>query len=388
MSNQKYKNDKSIYKNKNNKKIILNTAQDLLKISKEDFDKINVSYLYGDYFNQIYKEALEIEKKNIILEDSKKLDLKKNQNKNYKSKYKTNYESPNSNNYNYNIVQNRIKTSPNKNININSKNRININLKSSSIKEKNKVDIKPNYIEHENNINNNRHLFSPEIPPKLNPFEYNELTDSNKNLIYTNNIFGIKSPQKILENNLTSYFDEIKKNERKKLYISMLEKAYKNGNNYTYNTKIKNDEFIDEYNSQNKKFNKNHKNSKIKYKIKKIKFCIRYDSNYGDNIGILGSIDELGNWSQDKIFYLKWNKGNLWIGELEIKEDLKKFEFKVINRNDGIIYWEKGYNYLVDLKSLIHELKFQKKGRYNKYEYRYDEENNDLKLICKVKEWE
>ena len=45
-------------------------------------------------------------------------------------------------------------------------------------------------------------------------------------------------------------------------------------------------------------------------------------------------------------------------------------------------------NNIVDLKSLIHELKFQKKGRYNKYEYRYDEENNDLKLICKVKEWE
>ena len=48
---------------KKSKKIILNSPEDLLKISNEDFEKINISNLYGQYYEQIYKEALEQEKK-------------------------------------------------------------------------------------------------------------------------------------------------------------------------------------------------------------------------------------------------------------------------------------------------------------------------------------
>ena len=167
-----------------------------------------------------------------------------------------------------------------------------------------------------------------------------------------------------------------------------------------YNPKIKNDEIINlkrsksksKSKSQNKKFKKNHKVFKIKtaseYKIDKIIFHIRYDSKFGDNIGILGSIEELGNWCQDKILYLKWNKGNIWKGEVELTSEIEKFEFKFINNHDGIIYWERGFNNVVDLKGLIQELKFQKKGRYNKYEYNYNSDVDEITLTCKIKGWE
>ena len=40
---------------------------------------------------------------------------------------------------------------------------------------------------------------------------------------------------------------------------------------------------------------------------------------------------------------------------------------------------------MVDLKALIEELRYQKKGRYNKYEYSYDINNFEIMLICKIK---
>jgi hypothetical protein len=154
------------------------------------------------------------------------------------------------------------------------------------------------------------------------------------------NDFDQVHTHKKIESNLSSVFDEIKNNERKQVYLSMFEKACNDGNNPIYNPKIKNDEIINlkrsksksKSKSQNKKFKKNHKVFKIKtaseYKIDKIIFHIRYDSKFGDNIGILGSIEELGNWCQDKILYLKWNKGNIWKGEVELTSEIEKFEFK------------------------------------------------------------
>ena len=118
-------------------------------------------------------------------------------------------------------------------------------------------------------------------------------------------------------------------------------------------------------------------------------FYVRYDSNYGDNIGILGSIDQLGNWSQDKILYLKWNNGNIWKGEIDLdNSNISRFEFKFINRYDGIIYWEKGFNNIIDLNALEEEVRCQKKGRFNKFEYSYDINNSEITLTCKIKEWE
>ena len=143
-------------------------------------------------------------------------------------------------------------------------------------------------------------------------------------------------------------------------------------------------------NRNNKKKNKRNKTfNNGEFKIDKIIFYIRYDSKYGDNIGILGSTEKLGNWSQDRILFLKWNKGNIWTGEIDVDDStLANFEFKFINRHDGILYWEKGLNNVVELNEIVQELKYQKKGRYNKYEYKYDINNFTLIITCKIKGWE
>ena len=394
-------------KYRKHKKIVINTAEDLLKIPQEDFEKINISNLCGNYFDQIYEEALEKEQKNINIEDLKSLDSREYQSdsKTFKSNAKTNFESPIRNEKNL-IHGKKMKTSPAKN-----KNRI-------YSKGKNKVKKKHNYKifvsqftedENDNSSVSDNKIFSPDFNSKLNTFEFNnDISSSDMSLNRVQNDFEPVNTHKKIESNLSSVFDEIKNNERKQVYLSMFEKACNDGNNPIYNSKIKSDEIINlkrsksksksknksknKSKSQNKKYKKNHKAFKIKsiseYKINKIYFYIKYDSKYGDNIGILGSIEELGNWCQDKILYLKWNKGNIWTGDVELSSDIEKFEFKFINRHDGVIFWERGLNNVVDLKGLIQELKFQKKGRYNKYEYNYNSDVDEITLTCKIKGWE
>ena len=153
-------------------------------------------------------------------------------------------------------------------------------------------------------------------------------------------------------------------------------------NRSTTNSNSKN-EIIDK--TSNSTIYKNNNNNS--HKINKITFNFKYNSNYGDIIGILGSNEYLGNWCQDKILYLKWNYGNIWSNSINI-EKLENFEFKYIISHEGTIYWEKGYNYLVDFEGIIDEIQYHKKGRFNKYEYAYKKENSELILHCKWNGWE
>ena len=275
-----------------------------------------------------------------------------------------------------------------------------------------------------------------------NSFNHNQKTLINKE---------VKTEDKSNNNekSISTIFNEIKKNQRKKYYFSLLQKKInylrqiksnskfnqninfiQNNNNFNNNTtnsihnENKNDTNINNvYNnssnnnnnnntcnsnnnfsdiSNNKCNNENDDNSRKKHhkskgfrnnnndhKINKIKFEFKYDSNYGDNIGILGSTDQLGNWCHDKILYLKWNYGNIWTNSIDVDNyNLENFEFKFIISHDGTIYWEKGYNYLVDFEALIDEIKYYKKGRFNKYEYIYKKESSELILKCKWNGWE
>ena len=161
--------------------------------------------------------------------------------------------------------------------------------------------------------------------------------------------------------------------------------------NANYNNTLENISNNNNYNKNKVKHYKGitYNNDYNDHKINKILFYFKYNSNYGDNIGVLGSTDQLGNWCQDKILYLKWNYGNIWCNYIDVdNSNLENFEFKFIICHDGIIYWEKGYNYLVDFDSLIEEIKYHKKGRFNKYEYVYKIEDSELILQCKWNGWE
>ena len=382
-----YRNNK-LKKNKKPNRIILNNPEDLLKIPKEDFDKINVSNLYGDYYDQIYKEALEIEEKNAKLKNKKKI-KKKNNIKNIKNKTINGEIIHTDQNGNHQSYQ----TSPLKSIlksnqrerlqkrNVNSKTRSKSKEKNLLIKNHNHKSLAHQFnLNIINGVNDKKHLLSPESPPKMQSFviQKDKVKNNNNSKIIKNSVNINLYHKKKLETNLTPTFNELKNNNHKKIGISQ-----KNENSINDNKSMIN--YIKKQNDEVKK-NKNMVNQNV---INKIIFYIRYDSNYGDNIGILGSIDQLGNWSQDKILYLRWNKGNIWKGEIVLLDsNITKFEFKFINRHDGIIYWEKGLNNVIDLNALIEELRHHKKGRFNKFEYSYDINNFELTLICKIKGWE
>lgn len=116
--------------------------------------------------------------------------------------------------------------------------------------------------------------------------------------------------------------------------------------------------------------------------INKIFFSIKYDTKYGEEVGILGSIPKLGNWNQNKIFNLNWNNGNIWTGDISLGTDsLLDFEFKfVISTNRKVKRWENGDNNKVVFDKL---LKYKKNGIFNKYEYSYDSNKEELYLKCK-----
>ena len=80
-------------------------------------------------------------------------------------------------------------------------------------------------------------------------------------------------------------------------------------------------------------------------------------------MGILGSIPILGNWKKNEMFYLKWNNGNIWTGEILNEKIPMDFEFKfVISFNRYVKKWETGNNNKVTFEKLLNEIKYKKMG--------------------------
>jgi hypothetical protein len=204
--------------------------------------------------------------------------------------------------------------------------------------------------------------------------------------------------EKYNKNNYQNYKPYYSNNDNNENFNNNIQ----NYNNTTYHSNNNNSNFFNIFNESNSNYSDRNEindeannstiyknNTKNFHKIKKIIFNFKYNSNYGDNIGILGSNEQLGNWCQDKILYLKWNYGNIWSNSINVGDSkLDNFEFKYVISHEGTIYWEKGYNYLVDFEGIIDEIQYHKKGRFNKYEYAYKKENSELILHCKWNGWE
>ena len=85
--------------------------------------------------------------------------------------------------------------------------------------------------------------------------------------------------------------------------------------------------------------------NKKEIKIHKIVFRIKNPYQIGQELGIIGSIKELGNWNQNKALKMKYNEEeNIWQKDLILskKED---FEYKFIFISNGRVRkWEDGNN--------------------------------------------
>ena len=228
----------------------------------------------------------------------------------------------------------------------------------------------------------------------LKQINSNKKFNKNNIFINDNNNNNFINNEKYLHFRIKTNSSNIDNNENYNNNFQKYSNTYHSNNNNSnifnsYNGSITNfndkNEIVEK--ESNSAIYKNNNNKS--HKINKITFNFKYNSNYGDNIGILGSNEQLGNWCQDKILYLKWNYGNIWSNSINVENSkLENFEFKYIISHEGTIYWEKGYNYLVDFEGIIDEIQYHKKGRFNKYEYAYKKENSELILHCKWNGWE
>ena len=266
-------------KKKENKddKVVIENLTDLLKIPFSKLNNTKLSNFSGKYYEEIYQEALKVERG----------EIQQNQNNNQ------------NNNQNFN----------NQNINFNNNN--------------------------QNNFENDDNFFENSVSSENNNMNDNMNNDNNNN----NNMRMNNNMNNRINNNMNNI-----NNDR----MSNVSENYSQG-----------------------------------LTLQKVTFEIVYPTVFGEEIGILGSGNSLGNWNQDKVIKLKWNKGNIWKGSISINEyNLTDFEFKfVLLFNDKIKKWESGANNIVNFNNIYQEVIQRRKGRFNKYNYEYLED--ELVLKCK-----
>ena len=142
-------------------------------------------------------------------------------------------------------------------------------------------------------------------------------------------------------------------------------------------------------NFNNLNFNYNNQILHDEYLIKKITFEIEYKTLMGQEIGIIGSLNELGKWNQDKVLKLDWNKNSVWRKDIDYFNRID-FEFKFVLINKGrIVKWEEGKNRIFKYDNVYNKLKNGniQSGlitilNLNKMTMEFELKINNLKIIC------
>ena len=253
------KNSKKQKSSKNSKKIIINTKEDLNKLSFSALKNTKIFDFGGDYFNFIYERALGIEKNPVEKESL----LSSN---NYSSNKTNSKKAPP-------LKESKTSKTTFKTVKKSAKKPTNNNSSNTKKKEEDK------------NINNNINL--------------------------NNNYF--------------------KQND--------------------YNIYNNNDNYDDDYANQSLplpkiKYNQDMHLVKKELKVDYIVFQMRYNTRPGEDLGVIGSINELGMWDQNKALKLAWNEGNIWKTKINYNfTQNSMFEFKFIFISNGKVkQWEDGNN--------------------------------------------
>jgi hypothetical protein len=125
-------------------------------------------------------------------------------------------------------------------------------------------------------------------------------------------------------------------------------------------------------------------------KIEKIKFQMTYQTQMGQELGVIGSFKELGEWNQDKALKMEWTNGNVWIKKIDYSENID-FEFKFIFIvNMKVEKWEDGNNRIFNFNEIKSKLENEKNNsdivniNLNQQIYKFDSNENLLTIIA---EW-
>jgi len=171
------------------------------------------------------------------------------------------------------------------------------------------------------------------------------------------------TPNQIKSTKIFNYkgkiFDEIYKEALK------LENEGKNSTNFLNNNNI----------------NNNNKNNNNNIKIEKIRFEIQYQTQMGQEIGILGNLNELGNWNQENCLRLNWTENNIWIKEIDGKNN-NNIEFKFIFIvNNKVQKWEDGGNRILNLNEIIEKIKNENNKKFELNQQKIELNNNNILIV-------
>ena len=306
------------------KKIILNNINDLMNIPIQQLRTAQLKNFYGSLFDQLYQEAMAIEHNQEIKIENKNLSQEKKIKK---------------------VDQKNIKNGAPKKTIIYRKTKKSINKSKDNRKKTSNTDkVYGNKLKSSSVERNKIVKIKKKVKPNNKSLNESDINEKMMNISLNNSHLMPKKP--LNANNLTQTVS------------------------YSYFPPDNNDNSLNDIND---------------VQINKIIFSIRYNTIFGEEIGILGSIPILGNWNQNEIFHLNWNNGNIWTGEINI-ENLSDFEFKfILSSNGNLKKWENGDNNKVNFDKLINEIKYKKKGYFNKYEYNFEPIKRELLLKCR---WE
>ena len=293
------KNLKKQKNSKNSKKVVLNSKDDLNKLSFSVLKNTKIFDFEGDYFNFIYNRALGIEKnqdeKDSILSNSV-------------------------------ILTNK-----------------NISKKLGGLKEHSKTSKAIKTVK-----------------------KTTKKTTTNNN---TQNSAKKKEESANKENMNNDYFAQDNYN------------MYNNNNNIDYNQSLPLPQV---------KYNQGI-NGKKQLKIDYIVFQMKYNTRPGEDLGVIGSINQLGMWDQDKALKLSWNEGNIWKTKINYPfTGNDTFEFKYIFIANGKVrQWEDGDNRKLDYQQLKEIVEPNIKEGYlmefkniNGYNIIYNYKDCTLTVVC------
>ena len=318
----------------NTNKVKINTESDLYNLPLNIIQNTKIYNFYGNYFDKIYNKAIEIEKKGIISTPSlppiKKLEKKIiinikrnliikvgnpfNLKKKFLQKPNNRYSQTESglnlnsdsiifNNVTYNRKVYTKKHIINKSANISISNSLNKkskkNLKKNII---NKKIIKKKVIE-KKNIVGNKNIINKGINLKKSAVDINDIKTKKKHIIKNNVIKKLNFDKCINHNELFS--------------------------DLSASAVITNFPVLREF------------------KIKLIKFEIKFDTKLGESLAVIGSLNELGLWKDNRALKMEWNPGNVWKSCIYLNNynNIIDFEYKfIILENGHIKFWEDGNN--------------------------------------------
>ena len=193
-----------------------------------------------------------------------------------------------------------------------------------------------------------------------------------------------ESPNKTRSENVS-----IKKKKKK-------EKENTDNNNKIINNNINNNLYFSQenYNIYNnnaiKSKTKTSKSKKV-FKVNKITFQMNYNTKPGEDLGVIGSVSELGNWDQNRALRMSWNDGNIWKASINYNfEREKEFEFKFIFIENGRVKrWEDGNNRKLGFNQLkdiiepnIKEEFFVEFKNIDNKDIIYDHKEGNITIIC------